>query len=225
MNKIYIILLVVFIAILCFATYMQNLPNETQEPPIIRLPNSSIENIETPNNLNNIEASSISGTLESISRILNNDGDFDVFVCEDGQYACTKYRIGGMTSVYPSRVIFIEPHKYIRSLIGLKVSVKYKTFGGINRVIELKELTMYKIKDGKVFRGKDIVSQQVLVSQLNNLETMIDKHSVAELATEVRLISDWLENNKADILGNKDIQNDLHKVANILSAIKKEVKI
>ena len=83
---------------------------------------------------------------------------------------------------------------------------------------------MYEIKKGKVLRGVDTISNNVLVTQLNNIETMMSKHRVAELSAQMRVLADWFDmQDTSSGLLNDDVQKDLHKVANLLSAINKEV--
>lgn len=91
---------------------------------------------------------------------------------------------------------------------------------------------MYKITDGKIYRGSDLIDQNVLVTQLNNIEKMMTKHKLPELGSKMRLLSDWLDmkdsamyNMTNDVLYGDGLQDDLHTIANFLSALQREVLI
>ena len=84
---------------------------------------------------------------------------------------------------------------------------------------------MYEIKDGQIMRGTDTISPQILVTQVNNIEKHIDKHNIPQLSSELRYISDVFEHIEDQSDSIVRAEKNLHKAANLLSAIVREVKV
>lgn len=85
---------------------------------------------------------------------------------------------------------------------------------------------MYKIENGKIHRGVDTIAKNILVTQLNDIEGMLTRHSVPDLSSRMRLIADMFDKKAAESGNdNQEIQESLHLAANLLSAINRKVMI